>query len=648
MQELQNPMPGSVPGLLPGIRSPEDLKKLNFSQLNLLADEIRSLIISTVNKNGGHLASNLGVVELSVALHLVFNSPHDKIVWDVGHQCYTHKIITGRYSEFSGLRKSGGISGFPKIMENPHDTFNTGHASTSISAALGILASEKILSTGNRAVAVIGDGALTGGLAFEALSHAGQLELPLIVVLNDNKMSISPNVGGISKQLSRLSMKSKYQFIRRSIDAFVKRIPFIGAFLFMVMERLKNAVKAVFYTDNFFIGMGFEYVGPINGHNIPQLVRIIRDARDLNKPVVIHVNTQKGKGYTQAEKDPGSYHAVNADKAKAALSTDSSSALSFTNVFSEAVLQAGKMEEKLVVITAAMEEGTGLAGFKNEFPWRFFDVGIAEEHAVTFAAGLASGKMLPVTAIYSSFFQRAVDQVIHDVCLQKLPVIFALDRSGLVGEDGETHQGIYDISLLRSAPGICMLAPAGREEMFPMLLWAIKKASPVVIRYPKALCPEGEAAFSLPVEEGRGVWIKGGINAGKEGRKNAGELCIFFTGGLYSQVMDAYALLESRGIYADLYNLRFLKPIDEDYLAGIINSYKAIVLAEDGILSGAFGEYLMELSARRNCSCKIKLLGVGENFDSLGTREELLKRNNLDGEGIAFAAGEILEKTVSA
>ena len=647
-------MPGSEPGLLPGIRSPDDLKKLNFSQLNHLVNEIRTLIISTVNKNGGHLASNLGVVELTIALHLVFNSPHDKIVWDVGHQCYTHKILTGRYGEFSGLRKSGGISGFPKVLESLHDTFNTGHASTSISAALGILAAEKISSSGNRAIAVIGDGALTGGLAFEALSHAGQLNLPLIVVLNDNKMSISPNVGGISKHLSRLSMKSKYQFVRRSIDTFVKKIPLIGDFLFMVMQRLKNAVKAVFYSDNFFVGMGFEYVGPINGHNIPQLVRVIRDARDLNKPVVIHVNTQKGKGYSQAENDPGSYHAVHADTANgsAALGKDpvgsaglcNAGFCSFTNVFSEAVLEAGKQEDKLVVITAAMEEGTGLAAFKKEFPGRFFDVGIAEEHAVTFAAGLAAGKLIPVTAIYSSFFQRAIDQVIHDVCLQKLPVIFALDRCGLVGEDGETHQGIYDISLLRSAPGLSILTPAGREEMLPMLLWAIKKASPVVIRYPKATCLQGDPSFSLPIEEGRGVWIKGGEDKDAE----RSELCIFFTGGLYSQVMDANAILESNGINADLYNLRFLKPIDEDYLSGILARYKAILLAEDGNISGAFGEYLVELSARRNCSCKIKLLGIGDNFDSLGTREELLKRNMLDGEGIAFAAGEILGKMVRA
>ena len=640
--------------LLPRIRSPQDLRRLGTADLNRLAGEIRNTIVSTVSLNGGHLASNLGVVELTIALHRVYNSPDDKIVWDVGHQCYAHKLLTGRYTFFPSLRKSGGIAGFPKTSESPHDSFNTGHASTSISAALGMLAAEKILGTGNRAVAVIGDGALTGGLAYEALSHAGQLALPLVVILNDNKMSIGPNVGGISKYLSRLSMKARYQKFRRTVDSIVKNIPGIGEILFMIMLRFKRAVKAVFYTDNFFVDLGFEYVGPIEGHNIPLLTQVIRDARNLNKPVVIHVITQKGKGYGFAENDPGSYHGVPAFPIAEGVEKETD-LRTFTQVFSNAVLEAGRHDERLVVITAAMEEGTGLSPFKEKFPGRFFDVGIAEEHAVTFAAGLAARGFRPVAAIYSTFIQRAADQIIHDVCLQKLPVIFAVDRSGLVSDDGETHQGIFDISLFRSPPNLTILAPAGEEEFVLMLQWVLGEASrgtsagPVMIRYPKALCPAGDPAFSLPVEKGRGTWI------GQPRRKG---ICIVFTGSLYSQVLAAADILESRGIEADLYNLRFLKPVDEDYLADIMNQYELMIFAEEGSRCGGFGEYASELAlrrgisahsgpdggSRRNCVCKILVLGVGERFDALGKREELLCRNGLDAEGIAEAVERLALK----
>jgi len=623
--------------LLPGILSPEDIRDLSFSELNRLADEIRELIVSTVSKNGGHLASNLGVVELTIALHRVFNSPDDKIVWDVGHQCYTHKILTGRYGAFPSLRKSSGLAGFPKRSESPHDSFNTGHASTAISAALGILAAEKILKTGKRAVAVIGDGALTGGQAYEALSHAGQIGLPLVVILNDNTMSIGPNVGGLSKYLSRLSMKTKYQIFRRSVDYVVQKIPFVGEVLFRIMVRLKRAVKAVFYTDNFFVDLGFEYVGPIEGHKLPQLIRVINDARNLNKPVVVHVMTRKGKGYSFAEKDPESYHGVQSFHAAVPLkTTESVTPKTFTQVFGSAVLEAGREDERLVVITAAMEEGTGLSPFKAAYPGRFFDAGIAEGHVVTFAAGLAAGGLRPIAAIYSTFIQRGTDEIIHDVCLQNLQVIFALDRSGLVSDDGETHQGIYDISLFRSSPNIIILAPAGEEELVMMLNWALAcpPQGPVIIRYPKAFCPSGDPAFSLPMEKGRGVWISLPAAAACSVPK---DVCIAFTGGLYPQVLEAAEILRSKGTEADLYNLRFLKPIDEDYLVGIMNRYRLVILAEEGIRSGGFAEYVSELALRRNCSCAIKILAVSEKFDALGKREELLRRNGLDAESIAKA-----------
>jgi len=639
--------------LLPRICSPQDLGRLSISDLNRLAGEIRDIIVSTVSHNGGHLASNLGVVELTIALHRVFNSPDDKIVWDVGHQCYAHKLLTGRYASFPSLRKSGGIAGFPKVSESPHDSFNTGHASTSISAALGILAAEKILKTGNRVAAVIGDGALTGGLAFEALSHAGQLALPLVVILNDNNMSIGPNVGGLSEYLSRLSMKARYQKFRRTVDSIVKNIPGVGDILFKIMLRLKRAVKAVFYTDNFFVDLGFEYVGPIEGHNIALLTQVIRDARLLSKAVVIHVTTQKGKGYSFAEHDPGSYHGVPAFPIAEGVERHNSPPVreaglrTFTNVFSGAVLEAGRRDKRVVAITAAMEEGTGLSPFKETFPDRFFDVGIAEEHAVTFAAGLAASRGLrPVAAIYSTFLQRAADQMIHDVCLQNLPVIFAVDRAGLVSDDGETHQGIFDISLFRSSPNLTILAPAGAEEFVLMLQWALggssrgAQAGPVLIRYPKAFCPVGDPAFSLPIEKGRGVWVRYTDHLSHmSGHKG---ICIAFTGGLYTQVQAAASILESRGIEADLYNLRFLRPIDEDYLADILNQYELVIFAEEGSLSGGFGEYASELVLRQNCQCKVLTLGVREKFDALGKREELLQRNGLDGEGIAAAVEKAL------
>ena len=627
--------------LLPDIRSPKDLKNLGSVELARLAAEIRDLIVTTVSKNGGHLSSNLGVVELTIALHLVFNSPEDKIVFDVGHQCYTHKILTGRYENFHTLRQSSGIAGFPKSSESVHDSFNTGHASTSISAALGMLAAEKLLKSGKRAAAVIGDGALTGGQAFEALAHAGHLNLPLVVILNDNKMSIGPNVGGLSKYLSRLSMKAKYQSFRRAVDKFVQKIPFLGVILFKIMLRFKRAVKAIFYTDNFFVDLGFEYVGPIDGHNIPQLVQVITDAKNLYKPVVIHVNTRKGKGYGFAEDDPGGYHGVKAFKTAIPLNgngispslAESNSEKTFTQVFGNVVLELGRNHEDLVAITAAMEEGTGLSAFKAAFPKRFFDVGIAEEHAVTFAAGLAKGGLRPIAAIYSTFIQRGMDQIIHDVSLQNLPVIFALDRAGLVNDDGETHQGIYDISLFRSSPDMTILAPAGEEELKGMFEWALKDPScgPVVIRYPKTACPPHNDAFSVPMEKGRGVFIRKGNEGGSAG------ICIAFTGGLYQEVIKARNMLVEKGIETDLYNFRFLKPVDEDYLSGILNRYKTVIIAEEGIRSGGFGEYVSELSLRKKCTCIIKILAVKEKFYALGKRDELLFRNGLDAEGIIAA-----------
>jgi 1-deoxy-D-xylulose-5-phosphate synthase len=430
-------------------------------------------------------------------------------------------------------------------------------------------------------------------------------------------------------------MKAKYQLFRRTFDATVKKIPYIGDLFFAAIVRLKRAVKAVFYTDNFFVDLGFEYAGPIEGHNLEQLVEVMQDARDLGKPVVIHVITRKGKGFSFAEDDPGSYHGVGSFSAHDGLSAQGAKGPSFTEVFSAAVVEAARRDGRIAAVTAAMEKGTGLTPFKAAFPERFFDVGIAEEHAVTFSAGMAARGLRPLTAVYSTFLQRAVDGVLHDVCLQNLPVTFALDRSGFVSDDGETHQGLYDISLFRSAPNLTILAPAGKEEFILMLNSALSGgggiSGPCIIRYPKAACPQGDPAFSLPLEKGRGVWVR---RAG-QGLKPA--VCIAFSGGLYPQALNAREILSRRGIGAGLYNLRFLKPVDEEYLAEIMDSYDFVVFAEEGVKTGGFGEYAASLALARGCSARVIVLGARENFEAQGSREELIRLNGLDGESLAGA-----------
>ena len=696
--------------LLKDIKSPSDIKKMSSSELNRLANEIRDQIVSVVSANGGHLSSNLGVVELSVALHYVFDSPADKIVWDVGHQCYAHKLLTGRLLSFLHLRKHGGLAGFPKRSESPHDPFNTGHASTSISAALGLLAADRVQGGKNRSIAVIGDGALTGGLAYEALSHEGHLGLPLIVILNDNKMSISRNVGGLSKYLSRLSMKEKYQTFRRHFDAMAKKIPFIGEAFFNLIVRLKRAVKAVFYIDNFFVDLGFEYVGPIGGHNIQALINVLQDVRKLNRPVVVHVITRKGKGFNYAEDNPDSYHGVASFSVDEGLASSpapsirdnaagNSAKKTFTESFSQIIKNLAQKDFRITAVTAAMKTGTGLSDFAYAFPDRFFDVGIAEGHAVTFAAGLAARDLKPVAAIYSTFIQRAVDQIIHDTALQKLRVIFALDRSGFVAADGETHQGLYDIALFRSVPNMTILAPASENELRIMMEWAVNNeqrtesreqraesreqrtesreqrtesneqktenreqrtmnneqrneksahcsllsvncslpSGPVIIRYPKAACPEEVDAFSLPIEPGRGVFVS---------KNDAAEVCLAFTGSLYRESVEASALLKESGINASLYNLRFMKPLDENFLVELMNSFKLTVFIEEGMREGGAGEYACALASRRRVKSKTAVLAVENSFfeedKALGTREELLAVSALDGVGIAEAVKRML------
>jgi 1-deoxy-D-xylulose-5-phosphate synthase len=620
---------------LPLIGGPSDLKKLDFSQLDDLAAEIRDVIIETVTRNGGHLASNLGVVELTIAIHRIFDSPRDKIVWDVGHQCYAHKLLTGRAGDFVTLRQKNGLGGFPKRSESVHDAFDTGHASTSISAALGILAGERHLGLKNRVVAVIGDGALTGGLANEALSHAGQLELPLIIILNDNRMSIGPNVGSLSHHLSRLSMKSFYQTFRRTFDRTVKKIPRIGEILYNGVVRLKRAVKAVFYTDNFFIDLGFEYVGPVDGHNIRHLEQVLRDVRTLERPVVVHVITRKGKGDDKAESDPSAFHGVEAVCAQPDTPGGKFTGM-YTQAFADAVTAAARRDSRIVAITAAMEKGAGLSAFKKEFPGRFFDVGIAEGHAVTFAAGLAAAGAKPVVAIYSTFMQRAVDQVIHDVALQNLPVVFAVDRAGFVGGDGETHQGLFDISIFRAVPNLAILCPASAPELALMLDWALDRSTPAIIRYPKAqtrfdaACP--------PLETGRGTYLHQGEyqNIALPDSPRT-DLCVAFTGGLLAEADGAARILQEHGIDCALYNLRFANPIDEAYLQEQMNRFKVFIIAEEGASPGSFAEFAASLAFRHPCTTKIVPL-TASGFYPQATRAELLESAGLSAAQIADTA----------
>lgn len=599
--------------ILSGIRSPQDLRSLSNIELKNLSNELRKQIIEVVGTNGGHLSSNLGVVELTIALHRVFESPQDQFVWDVGHQCYTHKMLTGRFERFSTIRKKDGLSGFPKREESPHDSFDTGHSSTSISAAYGLLTAKKLRGEPGKVVAVIGDGALTGGMALEALSHAGQGQNDLVVILNDNKMSISPNTGALSEYLSRLTMGASYQRFRYRVDRVVRSIPLIGVFLAKIVHRMKRGLKGLVFKDNLFVDLGFEYVGPLNGHNIEELEKVLRDVRALKRPVVVHVLTRKGKGYSLAENDPSTFHGIGpfciSDGKVEKFDTTS-----FTEAFSRSLLEEASHDPLIVAITAAMAKGTGLAAFQHRYPDRFFDVGIAEQHAVTFAGGLAAGGMRPVVAIYSTFMQRAVDQLVHDAALQKLPVVFALDRSGAVPDDGETHQGLFDIALFRPVPGVSILAPASAREMSLMLSWALGRDEPVIIRYPKAACPTEQSAFDLPLETGKGVFTQ----------RDGADILIACTGGIYAEVHEAANMLARSSLPVDTYNLRFIKPLDEDFLVSCASGYRAVLFVEDGSETGGIASDLASIVRERLPHVLAASMAFPDIFYPQGTRQEIL------------------------
>lgn len=637
--------------ILDGVDGPADVKRLSLRQLHALAAEIRGLIVGVVERNGGHLASNLGVVELTLALHRVFTTPEDSIVWDVGHQCYAHKIITGRRDRFGTIRRAGGLSGFPKRSESPHDAFDAGHATTSISAALGLLAGKRAAGGGGSVIALIGDGALTGGMAYEAMSHAGQLGLPLIVVLNDNSMSISANVGSVSRYLSRLSATVRYQKFRRAVDKGILMIPRYGSRLLNLVVRAKRSIKALFFKEGLFAELGFEYAGPIDGHNIPLLCQVLAEARDIRKPVVVHVVTKKGKGHGEAEEDPASWHGVAPSAAQpagnpapAVACPDALAAAdgapgpaSFTEAFGQAMLDEAANDARVVAVTAAMAKGTGLSSFQRRYPDRCFDVGIAEEHAVTFAAGMAAAGARPVVAIYSTFMQRAFDQVHHDVAMEDLPVVFALDRAGAVPDDGETHQGLYDVQAFRAVPGLSILAPASAAELRSSLRWALCHDGPSMIRFPKDACPPERAAYAEPFDPGRGVFTV------RDPGPGAARVLFAGSGAMAEECAAAAELARGAGVGADAYGLRFLKPLDTGHFLSVARPYDLVVIAEEGVLTGSVSADLAALVRLSAAGGSAIALGFAERPLAQATRRELLAAAGLDARSLLDTALRALE-----
>jgi 1-deoxy-D-xylulose-5-phosphate synthase len=606
------------------INSPLDLKKLTIAEMNELAAEIRNKLIQNVSRTGGHLASNLGVVELTIALHYVYNTPHDKIIWDVGHQSYVHKILTGRQDRMSTLRQYGGISGFPKSEESPYDAFNTGHSSTSISAALGMALARDIQKQNYSVIAVTGDGALTGGMTYEALNNAGNAGRDLTVILNDNEMSISKNVGAMSSYLNRLRTDPSYARTKDEIEGVLSRIPGIGPNLARAAGRVKDTVKYLMVPGIWFEELGFTYIGPVNGHNLEELTAVLGNVRKMKGPVLVHVITQKGRGYQPALNDPDLFHGIgpfDIDTGK----TIRKPLPSYTEIFGHFMVDMGLQDDRVVAITAAMASGTGLKNFARKFPQRFFDVGICEQHAVTMAAGMAKSGLKPVVCIYSTFLQRAYDQIVHDVALQNLPVIFAIDRAGLVGEDGPTHHGVFDLSYLRTIPNLTIMAPADENEFLDMLHTAFTVNGPVAIRYPRGI------GAGVEIEDQRCSIEIGSARTLREG-KDIGILAI---GRSVEMARDLGTILAEQGIEATLLNARFVKPLDATAIASLAQRLGRLVTIEDNCLQGGFGSAVVELLADRQIEADILRLGIPDEFIEHGKVEILFHELDLDPESMA-------------
>jgi 1-deoxy-D-xylulose-5-phosphate synthase len=623
--------------LLDKISSPHDLKDLSRNELKLLSGEIRKRIVDVVSKKGGHLASSLGAVELTVALHYVFDTPQDKIIWDVGHQAYAHKIITGRNEQFETIRQLGGLSGFTKMNESPHDAFTTGHSSTSISAGLGIVAAKHLKKEKSKVIAVIGDGSMTAGIAYEALNQTGgsHKDKDLIVILNDNEMSISKNVGALSSLLSRTFSGKRLQDWRKELGVFLKSLPKVGDDIYQFAKRSEDSFKTFVTPGMLFEAFNFEYFGPIDGHNIDHLIDILDNIRFRDEPVLLHVATTKGKGYPPAEKNPIYFHGCSSFDVETGTCLPSDIEIpSYTEVFSQTMLALAESDQKVLAVTAAMPEGTGLAAFSDKFPDRFFDVGIAEQHGVTFAAGLATEGFKPVVAIYSTFLQRAFDQVLHDVCLESLPVVFAIDRGGIVGEDGPTHQGLFDYAYLRCLPNMVVMAPKDEDELRHMLKTAITHNGPIALRYPRGIgvgAPLTAPLATLPI--GRGEVLKKGQ-----------DLLILAVGSSVNESLSAHEHLQAEGIQATVVNCRFIKPLDTKLISDLAKHIKKIITVEENVLHGGFGSAVLEcLNSQEINDVQIKRIGIADTFVEHGPQQHLRSMYGVDADAIIQAAKKLMQ-----
>ena len=608
--------------LLDKIKSAGDIKKINPADYQELAQEIRTFLIEKISKTGGHLGSNLGAVELTMALHLFLDLPEDKLIWDVGHQSYTHKLLTGRREGFESLRKYGGMSGFPKRKESDCDCFDTGHSSTSISAGLGLVKARDIKGENHTIVSVIGDGALTGGMVYEALNNAGKLETNFIIVLNDNNMSISENVGGMSKYLNNVRTANAYLDIKEGVYNTLKDIP-KGAKVVEGIRKAKSSFKQLVVPGMFFEDMGITYLGPVDGHNIPAMLRVFQEAKRTRNAVIVHVLTQKGKGFIPAERHPARFHGAEPFDRETGLPTKPRTTANYTDIFLTVMTKLGARDEKVVAITAAMPDGTGLKRFRNIYPDRFFDVGIAEEHAVTFAAGLAAGGLKPVVAIYSSFLQRAYDQILHDVCIQSLPVVFAIDRAGIVGSDGETHQGIFDLSYLSSIPGMHIMAPKNKWELSDMMKFAVSLGAPIAVRYPRGEAYAGLKEYRAPIEMGKAepIYVEN-------------EICLMAVGSMVKTAEEVRDRLKNAGYHCSLINARFVKPIDENAVEWAERNHKIIVTMEENVASGGYGEKVREKLDELPAGAKLVRIAIPDEYVEHGNVDLLKKEIGIDTDTI--------------
>lgn len=605
------------------IQKANDIKELTEEELKELSDEIRRFLIEKISVTGGHLASNLGVVELTMALHKVLHFPEDKLIWDVGHQSYTHKLLTGRKEGFDDLRKYGGMSGFPKRKESKCDAFDTGHSSTSISAGLGYVAARELQQEHYNVVSVIGDGSMTGGMAYEALNNASRLKSNFIIVLNDNNMSISKNVGGMSNYLNGLRTTQVYSDLKRGVEDTIKRIPGRGERIVHQVKKTKSGIKQLFVPGMFFEDMGITYLGPVDGHDLKTLTKTLNEAKRVNHAVLVHVVTKKGKGYLPAETNPSKFHGTGPFDVTTGETIGGSGKDSYTDIFSKVLADIGKKDEKVVAITAAMADGTGLSRFAKLFPERFFDVGIAEEHAMTFAAGLAAGGMKPVFAVYSSFLQRAFDQTIHDVCLQNLPVVIAVDRAGLVGSDGETHQGVFDLSFLSLIPNLSILSPKNRWEMADMVRFAVSFQYPVALRYPRGEAYEGLKEFRAPIKYGKSELLY-----------EESKIAVMFVGHMSFLAEQVREDLKAAGYQCSLINARFVKPLDTEMIRKISENHRILVTIEENVLTGGFGEQVEDFVMREDIPLKVRTIGISDDYVEHGNVDVLRKEVGLDRESI--------------